>query len=316
MTEKRKLAAIAIGGNSLIREKDKADMGHQWEAVRETCTHLATMIEQGWDLVITHGNGPQVGFILRRSELAAGQVHTVPLDIIGADTQGSIGYMLQQALSNEFLKRGIKKQAVSVVTQTLVDRNAPGFLNPTKPIGGYLTEEQAAHFRAEGWTVIDDAGRGLRRVVASPIPQKIIEIDAINALIKEGFIVIAVGGGGIPVIQNEKGELRGAYAVIDKDRGTALLANGIKADLFLISTAVEKVALNYNKPNQQWLDRLTLSEARKYMEEGHFAEGSMKPKIEAVISFLEQGGKQALITNPENLARALAGETGTWIVPD
>ncbi len=316
MTEKRKLAAIAIGGNSLIKEKDKADVAHQWEAVRETCTHLATMIEQGWDLVITHGNGPQVGFILRRSELAAGQVHTVPLDIIGADTQGSIGYMLQQALSNEFLKRGIRRQAVSVVTQTLVDRNDPGFLNPTKPIGGYLTEEQAAYFRAEGWTVVEDAGRGLRRVVASPIPQRIIEIDAINALIKEGFIVIAVGGGGIPVIQNEKGELRGAYAVIDKDRGTALLANGIKADLFLISTAVEKVALNYNKPNQQWLDRLTLSEARKYMEEGHFAEGSMKPKIEAVISFLEQGGKQALITNPENLARALAGETGTWIVPD
>ncbi len=310
---KRKLAAVAIGGNSLIKAKDKAEMRYQWEAVHETCSHLATMVEQGWDIVITHGNGPQVGFILRRSELAAKEVHTVPLDIIGADTQGSIGYMLQQSLINEFKRRNINRQIVSLVTQVLVDRNDPAFQHPTKPIGGYLTEDLAEHFRQEGWTVIDDAGRGLRRVIASPIPIRIIELDAIKALLDQGFIVVAVGGGGIPVIETEEGDLRGSYAVIDKDRGTALLANGIHADLFVISTAVEKVAINFNKPNQQWLNRMTVDEARRYLDEGHFAEGSMKPKIEAVISFLESGGEQALITNPENIARALAGETGTWI---
>lgn len=316
MSVNGKLAAVAIGGNSLIKSKDKVEVKYQFEAVRETCVHLAGMIEQGWNLAITHGNGPQVGFILRRSELAAHEVHTVPLDVIGADTQGSIGYMIQQSLANEFRRRGMHKQAVSVVTQVLVDANDPAFRNPTKGIGGYLNEEQAEMFRREGWTVIDDAGRGYRRMIASPITKRIVELDAIKALIAQGFIVISTGGGGIPVIEDENGDLRGTYAVIDKDRATALLATGIQADLFLISTAVEKVALNYNKPNQQWLDRMTLSEARRYMEEGHFAEGSMKPKIEAVIAFLENGGKQALITNPENIARALAGETGTWITPD
>jgi carbamate kinase len=310
------LAAVAIGGNSLIRDRGHPELPHQWDAVRETCTHLAEMVEQGWNIVVTHGNGPQVGFILRRSEIAAVEVHTVPLDIIGADTQGSIGYMLQQALENEFRRRRLDKRVASLVTQVLVDADDPGFQNPTKPIGGYLTEEKAQQFRREGWNVIEDAGRGLRRVVASPIPHKIIELDAINALIAQGFIVVAVGGGGIPVFENAKGELRGTYAVIDKDRATSLLATGIKADLFLISTSVEKVAINFNKPNQQWLDRMTIDEARRYLEEDHFAEGSMKPKIEAVTSFLEQGGEKALVTNPENIARALAGETGTWITPD
>ena len=313
----RKLAAVAIGGNSLIKSKDKADVPHQFEAVRETCKHLAEMVEQGWDLVVTHGNGPQVGFILRRSELAAHEVHTVPLDIIGADTQGSIGYMLQQSLRNEFRRRGFEKPAVAVVTQVLVDANDPAFQNPSKGIGGYLTEEEAEKFRQEGWTVVDDAGRGLRRMIASPIPKRIIELDVISTLLKDGFLVIGVGGGGIPVVEDEQGLLRGAPpSVIDKDRATSLLASGINADLFLISTAVEKVAINFNKPDQKWLDHMTLDEARRYMEEGHFAPGSMKPKIEAVIAFLERGGKQALITNPENIARALAGETGTWITPD
>lgn len=311
--QKHKLAAVAIGGNSLIKSKEKIAVKYQVEAVEETCVHLASMIEQGWDLAVTHGNGPQVGFILRRSELAAHEVHTVPLDVIGADTQGSIGYMIQQALANELRRRGISRQIVSVVTQVLVDADDPAFKNPTKGIGGYLTEEQAEMFRAEGWTVVDDAGRGYRRLIGSPIPRQIIELDAVKTLLAQNFIVVSTGGGGIPVIRDERGELRGTYAVIDKDRATALLATGIQADLFLISTAVEKVALNFNKPNQQWLDRITLAEARQYMEEGHFAEGSMKPKIEAVITFLENGGQQALITSPENIARALAGETGTWI---
>jgi carbamate kinase len=313
----RKLAAIAIGGNSLIQDKHKPDVRYQWDAVRETCTHVAEMIEQGWNLVVTHGNGPQVGFILRRAELAAGEVHTVPLDIIGADTQGSIGYMLQQALSNEFNRRKLDRRAVSVVTQVLVDPDDPAFQNPTKGIGGYMSEKEAQQFRDQGWTVIDDAGRGFRRMIASPQPRQIVELDAINDLLKQGYIVIGVGGGGIPVVHNHKGELRGAPpSVIDKDRATALLATGINADLFLISTAVEQVALNFNQPGERWLDRMTVREARQYMEEGHFAPGSMRPKIEAVIGFLERGGKQALITNPANIARALAGETGTWITPD
>lgn len=316
---KKKLAAVAIGGNSLIQDKHHPDLPHQWDAVRETCTHLAEMVERGWDLVITHGNGPQVGFIMRRSELASHEVHEVPLDIIVADTQGAIGYMLQQALENEFRRRGINKQVVTIVTQVLVDENDPGFLNPTKPIGGYLSEEKAEEFRAGGWTVVEDAGRGLRRVVASPVPLQIIELDAIKALLEKGFVVITVGGGGIPVIENHKGELRelrGSYAVIDKDRATALLASGIQADLFLISTAVEKVALNFNKPDQAWLDEMSLAEAKQYMDQGHFSAGSMQPKVEAVIAYVENGGAQALITNPENIARALAGETGTWVSRD
>lgn len=313
---KRKLAAVAIGGNSLIQDKNQPDVRHQWDAVRETCTHIAGMIEQGWDLVITHGNGPQVGFILRRSELAAGEVHTVPLDIIGADTQGSIGYMIQQAVSNEFWRRGIQKQAVSLVTQVVVDSDDPAFQKPTKGIGGYMDEETADCFRDQGWTVLDDAGRGFRRMIASPVPRRIFELGIIKSLLDQGHVVVAVGGGGIPVVTNSKGELRAAApSVIDKDRATSLLATGINADLLLISTAVEKVAINFNKPDQKWLDRMTLAEAHQYLEEGHFAPGSMKPKIEAIISYLEQGGKQALITNPPNIERALAGETGTWIEP-
>lgn len=313
---KRKLAAVAIGGNALIKSKDQVAVKHQIDAVKETAEHLASMIEEGYDIVVTHGNGPQVGFILRRAELAAGEVHTVPLDVIGADTQGSIGYMLAQALDNEFVKRGIDKPTAAIVTQTVVDKTDPGFTNPTKPIGGYLSEDQAEMFRSEGWNVVDDAGRGLRRVVASPQPIRIVELDAIRTLLENGTIVIAVGGGGIPVIETDDGQLEGVFAVIDKDRGTSLLAQDIDADLFVITTAVEKVAINFNKPDQQWLDHMSLSEAKQYLDEGHFAEGSMKPKIEAVISFIESGGEKALITNPPNLARALAGETGTWITRD
>jgi carbamate kinase len=312
-----KVAVVAVGGNSLITDKNNPDVPHQWDAVRETCRHLADMVEDGWTLVVTHGNGPQVGYILRRNELASHEVHPTPLDVIGADTQGSIGYMLQQALRNELNSRGIDKPVVSVVTQVLVDREDPGFQNPNKPIGGFLAEEAARKFEEEGWQVVEDSGRGWRRVVASPIPLEVIEQDAIQTLTNAGNIVIAVGGGGIPVVQNRKGELRelsGIYAVIDKDRASALLAQQIGADLLLISTAVEKVALNFGKPDVQWLDRITLAEAKQYLAEGtHFAAGSMAPKIEAVVSFLENGGKEALITNPANIARALRGETGTFI---
>jgi carbamate kinase len=311
----KKVAVVAIGGNSLIKDKEHQTVPDQFAATRETCVHIAGMIERGWDVIITHGNGPQVGFILRRSELASHVLHTVPLDSCGADTQGAIGYMIQQSLFNEFKLRGINKQAATVVTQVLVDKDDPAFQNPSKPIGPFLDQETALKRRDdEGWDVVEDAGRGWRRVVPSPIPRRIIERDAIKNLIDTGFVVIAVGGGGIPVVE-ENGQLKGTAAVIDKDYASSLLALAIGVDLFLISTAVEKVALNFGQPNQEWLDRMTLAEARQYLEEGHFAPGSMYPKIKAIVDFLEKGGKEALITNPENIERALAGETGTRIVP-
>jgi carbamate kinase len=310
-----KTAVVAIGGNSLIQDESKRDVQYQWDAVRETCAHIAEMIHQGWRVVITHGNGPQVGYILRRAELALHEVHGVPLDNIVADTQGSIGYMIQQALRNSLHKLGLSIHIVSVVTQTLVDKNDPAFAKPSKPIGGFLKESEARKFEAEGWNVVEDSGRGWRRVVASPQPLEIIELDAIKMALRNDYVVVAVGGGGIPVIHNDKGELRGVYAVIDKDRASSLLATGIKADLFVISTGVEKVAINFNKLNQELLDCVTLKQARQYIEEGHFGAGSMLPKVEAVVRFLERGGPQALITNPPNIARALRNETGTRFIP-
>jgi carbamate kinase len=277
------------------------------------------MIEQGWDVAIGHGNGPQVGFILRRSEIAAKVegMHEVPLDVCGADSQGAIGYALQQTLQNELYRRGIRKSVATVVTQVLVDKNDPAFKNPSKPIGSFMDEPEAARREKEmGWSVVEDAGRGWRRVVASPQPKEVVEIEAVKTLLEAGTAVITVGGGGIPVIDIGDHEYQGVAAVIDKDFASSLLARLIQADLFLISTAVEKVAINFGKPDQKWLDKMTLAEAKGYLAEGtHFAKGSMAPKIEAIIWFLENGGKQALITNPENIGRALKGETGTWIVP-
>jgi carbamate kinase len=316
----KKVAVVAIGGNSLIKDKAHQTVEDQYQAAKETTRHIADMIEQGWDIVIGHGNGPQVGFILRRSEIAhkVEGMHEVPLDACGADTQGAIGYALQQNLQNELYHRKIKKDVATIITQTLVDQDDPAFKNPTKPIGGFMDEGEATHRAREmGWTVVEDAGRGWRRVVASPQPKEIVELESIKTLINAGVVVIAVGGGGIPVIDTGNGDYAGIAAVIDKDYASSLLARKIEADLFLISTAVEKVALNFSKPEQRWVDKMTLSEAKKYLEEGlHFAKGSMAPKVQAIIWFLEAGGKQALITNPENIGRALKGETGTWILPE
>jgi carbamate kinase len=315
----KKIAVIAIGGNSLIKDTKHQSVEDQYEAARETCIHIADMIEAGYEVVIGHGNGPQVGFILRRSEIAAKVegMHEVPLDVCGADTQGAIGYALQQNLQNELRRRGIKKSVATVVTQVLVDKEDPAFKNPSKPIGGFMDETEAKRREKDmKWNIVEDAGRGWRRVVASPLPKEIVEIDAIKALINAGVIVISTGGGGIPVIRNDSGNLEGVAAVIDKDFGSSLLANNVNAELFVISTAVEKAALNFGKPDQKWLDKLTVSDAKKYLAEGtHFAKGSMAPKIQAIIRFLDGGGKQALITNPENIGRALKSETGTWVVP-
>lgn len=311
------VAVVAVGGNSLIKDNNRKTIPDQYEAGAESMHHIAEMIAQGWDVVVTHGNGPQVGFILRRSELSVHELHDVPLDYCGADTQGAIGYMFARALTNEFKDRKMNKQVAAVVTQTVVDKNDEAFLHPTKPIGSFMDEEEAKRREQEdGWVVVEDAGRGWRRVVASPKPVDILEKDAIKALIDAGIIVVGVGGGGIPVIREPNGDILGVEAVIDKDFGSSLLATMIGADLFIISTAVEKVAINFNKPDQKWLDNLTLAEAKEYAASGHFAKGSMLPKIEAIIKFLENGGHKALITNPENIGRALKGETGTWITRD
>jgi carbamate kinase len=315
---KNKLAVVAIGGNSLIIDKSHQTVEDQYEAARQTTLHIADMIEQGWDVAIGHGNGPQVGFILRRSEIAAKVegMHEVPLDVCGADSQGAIGYALQQNLQNELYQRGIKKKVVTVITQVLVDKDDSAFRNPSKPIGGFMDAAEAKRRKEEqDWTVVEDAGRGWRRVVASPLPKEIVELETVETLLERGIITITVGGGGIPVIDPGDGNYRGIAAVIDKDYASSLLAQKVNADLFVISTAVEKVAIHFGKPEQKWLDKMTLAEAKAYLAEGtHFAKGSMAPKIQAVIWFLENGGKEALITNPENLGRALKGETGTRIV--
>ncbi len=309
-----RVAVVAVGGNSLIKDGKHQTIPDQYAAAVESCKHIAAMIEQGWDVLLTHGNGPQVGFILRRSELSINELHPVALDYCGADTQGAIGYMFQQALYNIFAEKGVQKQVATVVTQTLVDRNDPAFQNPSKPIGSFMDKDMAERQRVEEkWSVVEDAGRGWRRVVPSPLPKQIVERDVIDTLVRAGTTVICSGGGGIPVVENDKHQLTGVEAVIDKDYAASILACSVNADLFFITTAVEKVAINFNKPDQKWLDHLTLDEAKKYLAEGQFHKGSMGPKIQAIIWYLEKGGKEALITNPENIERALRGETGTRI---
>lgn len=315
--ETPRVAVVAIGGNSLIRSESKSSAADQYQAAKETTLHIADMIEAGWNVAIGHGNGPQVGFILRQSEVThkVEGLPEVPLDVCGAQSQGFIGYMLQQNLQNALFQRGIKKNVATVVTQVLVDKDDAAFRNPSKPIGGFMSEEEAKHKERDlDWNVVEDAGRGWRRVVASPLPKEVVELDTIKALLGAGVIVVTVGGGGIPVRDEGSGSYVGTAAVIDKDYASSLLAREINADLFLISTAVEKVAVNFGKPNQEWLDHMTLAEAKRYLQEGaHFAKGSMAPKIQAVIWYLEAGGKEAIITNPENIGLAMQGITGTRI---
>ena len=312
-----KVAVVAVGGNSLIKDKTHRTVQDQYNAVLETSTHIKEMVKMGYNVVVTHGNGPQVGFILLRSEAAKDQLHQVPLDSCGADTQGAIGYMFQKALTNLFLDEKIDKHVATVVTQVVVDQKDPAFQNPSKPIGPFYSEEEAkGRAEKDGWDVVEDAGRGWRRVVASPIPVEIVEESAIKTLIDNGFMVVAVGGGGIPVIKDAEGHLEGTAAVIDKDFASSLLARRINADVFVISTAVEKVCLNFGKPDQKELDKMTLADCKKYIEEGHFKPGSMLPKIKAIVSFLENGGEKALITNPENIKKALEGKTGTHITKE
>jgi carbamate kinase len=309
------LMVVAIGGNALIKDKQHQSVPDQMAALEETSHHLAALVEDGWRMVIGHGNGPQVGFILRRSELAAHELHEVPLDVCGADSQGAIGYELQQALGHDFARLGLDRQAVTVVTQVQVDLADPAFAAPSKPIGSFLDDETAARREAQGATIVEDAGRGKRVVVASPKPMRIVELPAVRTLAAAGFVVITVGGGGIPVASDAQGNLHGVPAVIDKDFASSLLASELEADLFVIATAVDRVALDFGKPTQRWLDRMTLAEAKQYLAEGrHFAAGSMAPKIEACIWYLERGGHEAVITDPPHLREAVRGTAGTHIV--
>ncbi len=306
-----KLAVVAIGGNSITKAGQRGTIPEQFANARETSRHIAEMVTRGYDVVVTHGNGPQVGNILLRAELATTVLPPLPLDTCGADSQGGMGYMIQQVLAGELRKRGIDRTVVTVVTQVVVDRDDPAFENPSKPIGPFYTQEEAERKETEaGWNVIEDANRGWRRVVPSPMPRRVVEAAAIKALLEAGCVVIAVGGGGIPVVE-ENGGLVGVEAVIDKDHASRLLANDLGAELLVISTDIERVALSFGQDNQTWLRELTLETAKRYYDEGHFPAGSMGPKIQAGVAFLEGGGKEVIITNPESIGRALDGETGT-----
>jgi carbamate kinase len=348
----KKLMVIALGGNSLIKDKDKISAEDQLEVVQSTCKHIVSLVKKGFDVVITHGNGPQVGFNLLRSEAAREQLPLQPLDVCVAETQGSIGYMIQQALLNEYRSQGIDKDVVTVVTQVRVNADDDAYSKPSKPVGPFYDQEEGQNLMHEkGWDMVEDSGRGYRRVVASPQPVEIVECRAIRALVAQGFTVIACGGGGIPVtggrgsacaaladgrgipVSGERGAdctatvddggipvtdkagkpLVGSAAVIDKDRAASLLAGFLGADILVIPTAVSKVCLNFRQPDQIELDSISLEEARHYLKQGHFAAGSMGPKIEAAVSFLEAGGKEVIITMPELIEEAVVGNAGTRI---
>lgn len=308
---------VAIGGNSLISDNDHRTVTDQYDAAAQTCGHIANMLQaEPLRLVVTHGNGPQVGFILRRSEIAAPELHMVPLDSCVADTQGALGYHLQCALHNEFSHRKMDRVAATVVTQVLVDAQDPAFKRPNKPIGSFMTAEQAqTHRERDGWDLVEDSGRGWRRVVASPAPRRVLELEVVRTLLDAGIVVVACGGGGIAVVEDWSGKISGAAAVIDKDLASSLLAQQLGAELLVISTAVEKVCLDFGKPTQRSLDTVTLAEIKQYMQEGHFKPGSMLPKIQAVVDFLEHGGREAIITDPAHLGVALAGHGGTHVIP-
>lgn len=310
-----RLAVVAFGGNALVLTNEHNSIADQFDNVVATAPHLADMIEDGWQVVVTHGNGPQVGFIMRRSELSVDEVAPVPMDYAVADTQGAIGYMFNKALTNELRRRGLDRPVVTIVTQTLVDPADPAFEHPTKPIGAFMDAESAeAAVASRGWTVAEDAGRGWRRTVASPEPKEIVEVETIAELVRQGCVVVACGGGGIPVTRDADGDLIGLEAVVDKDLASALLAARLGADALVIPTGVEKVAINFGTPEQEWLASLTVGQATEYAEAGQFGEGSMRPKVEALVGYVEGNPSGiGIVTDPQNIGRALRGETGTRI---
>ena len=307
------IIVVALGGNSISRKGETGDIPDQIRNSQKTAEHVVDLVEADHKVVTTHGNGPQVGNVLRRVEASRDFLYPLPLDICGAHTQGGMGYVLQREITNAFVKRGIDKIAFTIITQALVDKDDPALQNPTKPIGPFFKKEKVAPMIEQGWSVIEDAGRGYRRVVPSPKPKAIVEERAIVQAIEFGDIVVCCGGGGIPVIENDGG-LHGVEGVIDKDYGTSLLARKINADLMVITTGVEKVAVHFKKPDEKHLDRMNVDEARKYHEDGEFPAGSMGPKILAAIEFVEETGNDVIITSPEKMMDAIDGKTGTRIV--
>ena len=312
-------AVVAIGGNALILDGQRGTIDEQYGNAVEMARHIASLVAAGWGIVLTHGNGPQVGFILLRSELV-GESAPVPqlsLEMSSADSQGGIGHIVAMALLNELAARGLPDRVAYVLTHTVVAEDDPAFHEPTKPIGPFYTLEEAqAREQRLGWRTVEDSGRGYRRVVPSPRPVRIVESDQIRTLVDAGFVVVAVGGGGIPVVERQPGIYRGVEAVIDKDRASALLAASLDVPMLVLSTGVEQVAVHFRQPDERWLSTMTAAEAQGYLADGEFPRGSMGPKIEAAITFLERGGQEVLITTPAALERAIAGETGTRIVPD
>lgn len=312
-----KTALIAVGGNSLIMAGQRGTLDEQYGNALATAKSVVTMIKSGWEIILTHGNGPQAGAALLRSERAAGEVYTHTLDMCVATTQSEIGYLMQRALEEELGKAGLKHLVAVIPTMVAVDPNDPAFKNPTKPIGPFYTKEVAEQKKSKlGWDIVEDASRGYRRVVPSPLPKEVLQLELIKKTVDMGAIVIACGGGGIPVMKRENGLIEGLEAVIDKDRSSALLAGSLEVDMFIISTEADQAYLNFKKPNQQEIRKATVAEMEKYMEEGHFAPGSMKPKVESVINFIKNGGKHALITNYEKLEEALSGNAGTHVLAD
>lgn len=314
MSSSTRAIVIAVGGNALIKDPKRISVGDQAEAVKEACEHIASLVEEGYTPIITHGNGPQVGFLLRRAELAQGDLPPLPLDVLGADTQGATGYLFSRSLRNCLARRGIHREVAAVVTQTVVDPKDPAFASPSKPVGSFMTEAEAReHEERDGWDVREDAGRGWRRVVPSPSPVEIIERDVVKTLVDSGSLVIACGGGGIPV-RRQDDELVGVEAVIDKDLASALLASCLGVKDLVICTAVDQVCLSFNTPDQRALDTMTVEEAKSYLADGQFGAGSMAPKIESALSFLAEGGERAIITSLEALQDALDGNAGTRII--
>lgn len=312
-----KSVVIAVGGNALIHEGQAGTIAEQFVNARDTATHVGALVADGWRVVLTHGNGPQVGFILRRSEMASDAEFTprLSLDMCVADSIGGIGYIIGNSLVSELGRRGMADRVACVLTQTVVDLGDPAFHHPSKPIGsGYSPEEAERHRARDGWVMVEDAGRGYRRLVPSPRPVRIVEAEAIRALLLAGFVVIACGGGGIPVVEEKPGVYRGVEAVVDKDFTSGFLAAHLGVPVFVVSTGVEKVAIRFRKPDQRFLDRMTIREARGYLEAGEFPEGSMGPKVRAAVEFIERGGQCAIITSPDHLEDAIAGRTGTHVV--
>ncbi|MGB9660836.1 MAG: carbamate kinase [Moorellaceae bacterium] len=310
-----KTVVLAFGGNAIVRPGQKGTYEEQKANIQDTCRQVVDLVREGYRLVITHGNGPQVGSILIKNELAKDVVPAMPLDVLVSNTQASIGYMIQQSLGYELQRAGLNTPVVSLVTQVVVDPGDPAFQNPTKPIGPFYTEEEARKLAAEkGYKVVEDSHRGWRRVVPSPRPLEIIEKEAIKALVQAGIIVVAAGGGGIPVVRRPDGSLGGVEAVIDKDRAARLLANEVGADVLFLLTEVEQVYLDFGRPSQRAVARLTVAEAKKYLAEGQFPPGSMGPKVEAAISFVEAGGEKAIIGSLSRAAAAVSGKSGTAIV--